>query len=582
MAVLAFGLSFMHTPLARFWDSFLLDSSFQHLRTYAPREAPGEVLVIGIDQTTYESFKEPAALWHPYLAEFLQAMMLAQPRVLGFDIVFPDRDYDHLLPGYGDGLREALLKARDTLPAVYGITVDTHGRPRMMSKRMFFTIGGERNTGFTLWRQDEDRVVRRYQPELEGEDGKPAVTLVSAMARKAGLPNQAGLINYAVGAPMDYIPFHTVIARWRAGDTDYLRGRFAKQVVVVGTVLPFEDRHYMPVNLATWEEQNDNFVPGMLFHAQSLRSMLSGGHISELGKSSVMATILLASLLWWLGRKWYVGLACLTVYSLLLIATHYWGLYQGWYLPLAAALASAVLAFAGRVSFEAALQMRERRRLRGAFSGYVSPQVMKRILDDEFDTRLGGTRYNICVLFSDIRGFTRRSESMQPEQVTMLLNRYFARMTRAIHGNQGTIDKFMGDGIMAFFGAPNVMRNPAEQALKAARAMFEELDMLNRELKIEGEPPVEIGVGLHIGEAVIGHVGSSSRHEYTAIGDVVNVASRLESLTKEVGYPLLLSSNVARMLNDVELIELGKKAIKGHAPVEVLAWVQQTEQEKNV
>lgn len=586
LAVLAFGLAFMHTPLSRSWDNLLLDAAFQNLRDHAPRENTADVLIIGIDQSTYEGFKESFALWHPYFAEFLQAMTQARPRVLGFDIVFPDRDHDHLLPGYGDGLRKALLKARDNLPVVYGITVDTNGRPRMMSKRLFFTIGGERNTGFTLWRQDEDRVVRRYQPELQGEDGKPAVTLVGAMARKAGLPNQSGLINYAVGAPMDYIPFHSVIARWRAGDSDYLRMRFRDQVVVVGTVLPFEDRHYMPVNLAAWEEHNDNFVPGMLFHAQSLRSMLNGGHISELGKSSVLALVLLASLLWWLGKKWYIGLSALLAWLVLALSAQAWGLYQGWYLQVAAALATAILAFAGRLSFEATLQARERRRLRGAFSGYVSPQVLKRILDDELDMRLGGTRYNICVLFSDIRGFTRRSESMAPEQVTLLLNRYFERMTRAVHHNQGTIDKFMGDGIMAFFGAPNIMRNPAEQALKAARAMFDELDKLNRELTIEGHPPVEIGVGLHIGEAVIGHVGSASRHEYTAIGDVVNVASRLESLTKDVGHPLLLSADVAHLLSDVELLELGEKAIKGHAPVEVLAPLEirnhETEKQENV
>ena len=186
---------------------------------------------------------------------------------------------------------------------------------------------------------------------------------------------------------------------------------------------------------------------------------------------------------------------------------------------------------------------------------------------------LGGQRYRICVLFADIRGFTERSESMTPEAALTLLNDYFNRVTACIHDAGGTVDKFLGDGIMAFFGVPQTLENPCEPAFQAARDMLARLESLNRELEARGEPPIAIGVGLHAGEAVVGHVGSDTRHDYTAIGDTVNVASRLEGLTKDVNFPLVCSVTVIGALaGGAQFVALGERAIKGHRPVEVYGW----------
>jgi class 3 adenylate cyclase len=131
----------------------------------------------------------------------------------------------------------------------------------------------------------------------------------------------------------------------------------------------------------------------------------------------------------------------------------------------------------------------------------------------------------------------------------------------------------MGDGIMAFFNAPKQSENPCAQAFASARDMLARLAALNRELAAEGIEPIMIGVGLHVGDAVVGHVGSRARHEYTAIGDVVNVASRLEGLTKEVGYPLVCTRDVVDALADkTGFVLLGPKPVKGHTPVEVFGW----------
>jgi adenylate cyclase len=258
---------------------------------------------------------------------------------------------------------------------------------------------------------------------------------------------------------------------------------------------------------------------------------------------------------------------------LLLAGASTWLLAQGWMFPSVAPMLTAVLALGGRNGYDTLLKLRERRRLRASFGGYVSPSVMEEILAGRIQPELGGVERFVCVLFSDIRGYTTRSEGMTPEQVIGFLNRYFEKTVALIHGRGGAVMSFMGDGIMAVFGAPKTLDNSCREAFGAAQEMLAYVAELNAEFRAEGVAPIEIGIGLHAGEAVVGHVGSSDRHDYTAIGDVTNVASRLESLTKEAGYRIVVSHVVAGQLGaDAGLALLGPMAIKGHTPVEVYGY----------
>ena len=169
--------------------------------------------------------------------------------------------------------------------------------------------------------------------------------------------------------------------------------------------------------------------------------------------------------------------------------------------------------------------------------------VISRILENP-NLTLRGEKRHVAVLFSDIFNFTTRSESMAPERLVSHLNRYLSRMVEAIQANHGMIDKFMGDGIMAIFGAPLVDDEPEVSAVRAALAMIEALEQLNPELEREGIEPIRIGVGIHCGKAIVGNIGSSQRLEYTAIGDVVNTASRIEGLTRKLDGAILISSQV--------------------------------------
>lgn len=166
---------------------------------------------------------------------------------------------------------------------------------------------------------------------------------------------------------------------------------------------------------------------------------------------------------------------------------------------------------------------------RANYSRFMPEYVVKQLLDSPDSFRLGGVNQTITVLFADIRGFTALSEREKPEKVVGLLNRYFSVMTEIIFAHGGTLDKYIGDGLMAIFGAPTASPEDALNAVKAAVTMQKRLATLNEELRNEGYGQISVGIGLHTGEATIGYIGSDRRSEYTAIGDTVNLASRLES-----------------------------------------------------
>ncbi|HEX5834862.1 MAG TPA: adenylate/guanylate cyclase domain-containing protein [Pyrinomonadaceae bacterium] len=181
---------------------------------------------------------------------------------------------------------------------------------------------------------------------------------------------------------------------------------------------------------------------------------------------------------------------------------------------------------------------------RANYSRFLPEYVVKQMLENPDSFKLGGASQIITVLFADIRGFTRISEHAPPEKIVGLLNRYFSAMTEIIFAHGGTLDKYLGDGLMALFGAPTATPDDASNALNAAVAMQRRLLGINRELHEEGFPEIGVGMGLHTGEAVVGYIGSDRRSEYTAIGDTVNTSSRLES--NALGGEILLSDATAK------------------------------------
>lgn len=190
------------------------------------------------------------------------------------------------------------------------------------------------------------------------------------------------------------------------------------------------------------------------------------------------------------------------------------------------------------------LGLAERQRIRDLFGVYVSPEVSRAILEGR--VALEGETREVSVLFCDIRGFTRFSAARSPREVVARLNKFFVRMAGALRDSGGTINKFLGDGFLAVFGAPVEHSDHARRAVAAALRMEAELDALNAELQTGGEPTMEIGIGIDSGEVVAGNIGSGDRLEYTVIGDPVNRSSRIEQLNKSFETRILISERTHR------------------------------------
>lgn len=212
-------------------------------------------------------------------------------------------------------------------------------------------------------------------------------------------------------------------------------------------------------------------------------------------------------------------------------------------------------------------------RLKLNFVRYVSKHVLEKILKGESAVNLKGERRRITVLFSDIREFTRLSEKMAPEEVVSLLNEYLARMLNVIFAHNGTLDKFIGDGLMVEFGAPLEDAEQEKNAVLTAIGMQKALQELGMKWAEKGRPVLKMGIGIHTGYAVVGDVGSEKRMEYTAIGDTVNVASRLEKMTKDCGEDILISEATMEGLQGAYPIKnLGPTKLPGRdTPISVYA-----------
>ncbi|HVZ81743.1 MAG TPA: adenylate/guanylate cyclase domain-containing protein [bacterium] len=211
-----------------------------------------------------------------------------------------------------------------------------------------------------------------------------------------------------------------------------------------------------------------------------------------------------------------------------------------------------------------AKSLREKEVIKGAFSKYVTKSVVDRILQHQDGLKLGGEKKTVTVFFSDIRGFTPMSEVLTAEQVVHILNEYFTAMTAIIFKYEGTLDKFMGDAIMAVYGAPIDFPDHAERAVLAALEMSEKMKELQAKWRSEGKREVNIGIGINTGEVVVGNIGSNERMEYTAIGDNVNLTQRLESVA-EKGQILISSATYEKVKHKVDAVMLDPIKVKGKA-----------------
>ena len=245
---------------------------------------------------------------------------------------------------------------------------------------------------------------------------------------------------------------------------------------------------------------------------------------------------------------------------------------EGLVLPLAAALIMSATAFALNMSYGYFVESRSKRVLADLFRGYVPPELVDEMVKDPEAYDMQAVNKELTVMFCDMRGFTKISEKMEPTQLQELLNAVFTRLTAIIGANRGTIDKYMGDCVMAFWGAPVDIANHAQLAVKTAMEMANAVRKINEEHRAKGIPEIGIGIGLNTGTMCVGNMGSDNRRAYTVIGDAVNLGARLEGLSKEYGVDIVASESTRKQAGDFVWQELDRVRVKGKQQSVAIYW----------
>ena len=313
---------------------------------------------------------------------------------------------------------------------------------------------------------------------------------------------------------------------------------FENKIVFLGTSASgLEDIKTVP--------QTETRLPGVEVHANAFLNIVNQSFLKEISLIRFIPILLLIGFLTSLLFTYVKPIYALLTLGALLISQFYaiFPLFVNFNLmiPIVALMTGTAITGIVTNTYNYFTEQKQKRQLKNAFGTYVSSTVVNKIIEDPKSLMLGGTKKILSVLFSDIRGFTKYSENMDPQVVVSIINKYLSEMSEPVLAHEGTIDKFIGDAIFAIFGAPLEFSDHADEACEVALEMIEKLKEVNQYLIGEGYGPLKIGIGINTGEMTIGNIGSTKRFDYTAIGDSVNLGSRIEGLTKHFNVNILVS-----------------------------------------
>ncbi|WP_416899162.1 MAG: CHASE2 domain-containing protein [Minwuia sp.] len=502
-----------------------------------PSEAqhPG-VSVITINEATLAKLPYRSPIDRGFLADVLEAIREAGVKAVAFDILFDQPTED------AKDVRLALAIRDFPAPVTVAWADARAGMTEDQDAWLAaFIDASEAQPGGAGLLFDADGVIRRHRV-LDPESGVVSLPAGLVGADEGGPETIAWLADTADGkSAFQVLPAHSIVlmAKRPAILKRWLEGR----VVLIGADLPQQDRHLTRLSA---DPSQPATIPGVVIHAHVAAQMLDGRAIGSPGETGfailIAAAALLGVLIGFGGIAFWLqiagGLVLLGIWG----AAAVWQSRQGFLLPVAPMLFAYAAAYALAAGIEALLQRREKAFIRNAFGHYVAPQLVAELSRHPDLLKLGGERRRMSFLFSDIAGFTSMSEKLQPEELTSLLNDYLDGMSDIVLAHGGTLDKFIGDAVVAIFGAPVDQPDHARRAMDCALALDHFAEDFRGQHTGKGLGVTRIGV--HHGEATVGNFGGRQRFDYTAMGDAMNTAARLEGANKAFGTRVALSGDL--------------------------------------
>jgi adenylate cyclase len=605
-----------------------IDKSFAKRGPLPYLEDSLDVVIVTVSEKSDATVPEHFPFPRSYYARAIRNLNRAGVRAIGIDFSFEDPDGHGLQ--HDNELRDAIKKYRNVVVAgKTEIRSENVSIRRKNENYHSIFYSADSSVGVVYVPNDEDGLYRRYKALAKdpGEDTYLPTFAFALMNKYLNLPSTAVcrddgkyfvlgdrripkyddvsiLINYHGLAGKTFKHFdiadilddktfttneeaklHTEINTFDDPDYGYLQsGIFKNKIVLIGPTFP-ESKDIFPVSIADRDNPDNNLMYGVEIHANALQTLIHQNFIErpalwlELSYTLALSLLsfLVVSALKQIKSKvefvfeiialLFIGVE---VYAVIALSDYAFAQHN-LLIPVVPPIAAVFANYVGSAVYQYLTERKQKVMIKGMFSQYLNPHVVNELIAHPEKLKLGGERKELSVLFSDIAGFTTFSEKLPPEELVLVLNEYLSAMTEIVFKHDGTLDKYEGDAVMAFWGAPVELDNNAFHACNAALEMQEKLVEIREKWRAEGKPNVHVRIGLNTGEMVVGNMGGFGKFDYTVIGDSVNLGSRLEGANKEYGTYIMASERTQELVKDYFAFrELDLLVVKGKTmPIKV-------------
>lgn len=561
---ISISLTTSQTKLANSIDNYFYDILLRNIP--ASHTGSPDVAIIGITNESLKEIKEPLIHWLGYFASVIEALTDAGAKAIIFDII-PAVSLGKLAPEMDIHFIKAIRKAKNVgTPVFLGFKAGADSGQMPHPKFMFQAT----NLGFLNLFPDHDQKIRRQTLWYTDDKNSmvPSISLLAAMAysgevdmKKSAICEKFNICNGNASIRIDYRikhkqnslnPFHLVLKDSEESNLKKLKKEFGGKVVFIGMASDkLSDNHPVPLNPM---DATKKYVSGLIIQAQTMLSILSPFHFKDVSYRFRIGAIVIISLLVCIfifisaPKRLLIISPILIIFLTVIIAKAFSNYLV---IPASPIILGILIPAAIAGSYVYAVEYGQFRTLRKYFKSYVNSEVMKEIIENPDSVHFEGDLVNISIMFTDIRNFTTLSERLKADEVLKGLNKYLTEMSKTIISADGYVNRYLGDGILALFGAPNNLpKNGALAAVKCGLEMLSRLDELNKNEIFPGLDEIKIGIGIHTGQVMVGNVGCFEKMDYTVIGDSANLASRIESLTKSYNTPLLISESTYELVKN--------------------------------